>query len=49
MKAIMGVVVPTPGEVLYEGRSLAGVSVAERCGAVSRRCSKPAAFFRASP
>ena len=30
MKAIMGVVVPTCGEVLYEGRSLAGVSVAER-------------------
>ena len=30
MKAIMGVVVPTRGEVLYEGRSLAGVSVAER-------------------
>jgi branched-chain amino acid transport system ATP-binding protein len=30
MKAIMGVVVPTRGEVRYRGRSLAGVSVAER-------------------
>ncbi len=30
MKAIMGVVVPTRGEVLYEGQSLAGVSIAER-------------------
>lgn len=30
MKAIMGVVVPSAGEVLYEGRSLRGVSVAER-------------------
>src|SRR6201982_3571186 len=30
MKAIMGVVAPTRGEVLYEGRSLAGVSIAER-------------------
>ena len=30
MKAIMGVVVPTRDEVLYEGRSLAGVSIAER-------------------
>src|SRR5262249_40549107 len=30
MKAIMGVVAPTRGEVCYEGRSLAGVSVAER-------------------
>ena len=30
MKAIMGVVVPTRGEVRYQGCSLAGVSVAER-------------------
>ena len=30
MKAIMGVVVPTRGDVRYEGRSLAGVSIAER-------------------
>jgi branched-chain amino acid transport system ATP-binding protein len=30
MKAIMGVVVPTRGEVIYEGKSLKGVSVAER-------------------
>ena len=30
MKAIMGVVVPTNGEVLYEGKSLRGVSIAER-------------------
>jgi branched-chain amino acid transport system ATP-binding protein len=30
MKTIMGVVLPTTGEVRYEGRSLAGVSVAER-------------------
>src|ERR1700733_2177951 len=30
MKAIMGVVVPTGGDIRYEGRSLAGVSVAER-------------------
>ncbi|HUC12355.1 MAG TPA: ATP-binding cassette domain-containing protein, partial [Stellaceae bacterium] len=30
MKAIMGIVRPTRGEVLYEGRSLAGVSTAER-------------------
>ena len=30
MKTIMGVVQPTRGEVLFEGRSLAGVSVAER-------------------
>jgi branched-chain amino acid transport system ATP-binding protein len=30
MKAIMGVVVPTRGDILYEGSSLAGVSVAER-------------------
>jgi branched-chain amino acid transport system ATP-binding protein len=30
MKAIMGVVVPTHGDVVYEGKSLKGVSVAER-------------------
>ena len=30
MKAIMGVVVPARGEVIFEGRSLKGVSVAER-------------------
>jgi branched-chain amino acid transport system ATP-binding protein len=30
MKAIMGVVVPARGDVLFEGRSLKGVSVAER-------------------
>ncbi|MGA8399124.1 MAG: ABC transporter ATP-binding protein [Stellaceae bacterium] len=30
MKAIMGVVVPTRGDVVYEGRSLKEVSVAER-------------------
>jgi branched-chain amino acid transport system ATP-binding protein len=30
MKAIMGVVLPTRGEVLYQGRSLRGVSIAER-------------------
>src|SRR6185437_7160187 len=30
MKAIMGVVVPTNGDVLYEGKSLKGVSIAER-------------------
>jgi branched-chain amino acid transport system ATP-binding protein len=30
MKAIMGIVVPRRGEILFEGRSLAGVSVAER-------------------
>jgi branched-chain amino acid transport system ATP-binding protein len=30
MKAIMGVVVPRRGEVLFEGQSLTGVSVAER-------------------
>ena len=30
MKAIMGIVVPSRGEVLYEGQSLKGVSVAER-------------------
>ncbi len=30
MKAIMGIVIPTRGEILYKGRSLAGVSVAER-------------------
>jgi len=30
MKAIMGVVVPTRGEILFEGRNLAGVSIAER-------------------
>jgi len=30
MKAIMGVVVPARGEVLFEGQSLNGVSVAER-------------------
>jgi branched-chain amino acid transport system ATP-binding protein len=30
MKAIMGVVMPARGDILYEGRSLAGVSVAER-------------------
>jgi branched-chain amino acid transport system ATP-binding protein len=30
MKAIMGVVVPARGDILYEGGSLAGVSVAER-------------------
>jgi branched-chain amino acid transport system ATP-binding protein len=30
MKAIMGIVVPRRGEILFEGRSLAGISVAER-------------------
>jgi branched-chain amino acid transport system ATP-binding protein len=30
MKAIMGIVVPSVGDIRYEGRSLAGVSVAER-------------------
>src|SRR5262249_39602741 len=30
MKAIMGVVVPTRGDILFEGQSLAGVAVAER-------------------
>jgi branched-chain amino acid transport system ATP-binding protein len=30
MKAIMGVVVPARGDVVYEGRSLKGISVAER-------------------
>jgi branched-chain amino acid transport system ATP-binding protein len=30
MKAIMGVVVPARGEIMFEGRSLAGVSIAER-------------------
>jgi branched-chain amino acid transport system ATP-binding protein len=30
MKAIMGIVRPTQGDVLYEGQSLAGVSTAER-------------------
>jgi branched-chain amino acid transport system ATP-binding protein len=30
MKAIMGSVRPTSGEILYEGKSLAGVSIAER-------------------
>ncbi len=30
MKAIMGVVRPTRGDILYEGKSLAGVSTAER-------------------
>src|SRR5271154_987733 len=30
MKTIMGVVVPTSGEIIYDGSSLAGVSVAER-------------------
>ena len=30
MKAIMGIVAPTSGDIRYEGRSLAGVSVAER-------------------
>src|SRR5579862_9783269 len=30
MKAIMGVVLPTRGEVLYQGRSPRGVSIAER-------------------
>jgi len=30
MKAIMGIVVPARGDIVYEGKSLAGVSVAER-------------------
>jgi branched-chain amino acid transport system ATP-binding protein len=30
MKSIMGVVVPTRGEILFDGKSLAGISVAER-------------------
>src|SRR5205823_8123180 len=30
MKTIMGVVVPTSGEIRFDGRSLTGVSVAER-------------------
>jgi branched-chain amino acid transport system ATP-binding protein len=30
MKTIMGVVVPSSGQILFQGRSLAGVSIAER-------------------
>ena len=30
MKVIMGVVLPSRGDILYEGKSLAGVSIAER-------------------
>jgi branched-chain amino acid transport system ATP-binding protein len=30
MKAIMGIVVPARGDILYEGKSLAGISIAER-------------------
>src|SRR5260370_1877779 len=30
MKAIMGIVLPTRGDILFQGRSLAGVSIAER-------------------
>jgi len=30
MKAIMGVVLPARGDIVYEGQSLAGVSIAER-------------------
>ena len=30
MKAIMGIVVPARGEIVYQGQSLAGISVAER-------------------
>ena len=30
MKAIMGIVVPARGDIVYEGQSLAGISVAER-------------------
>ena len=30
MKTIMGVIVPTSGEIVFDGKSLAGVSVAER-------------------
>jgi branched-chain amino acid transport system ATP-binding protein len=30
MKAIMGVVVPTRGDILFEGSSLSGISIAER-------------------
>ena len=30
MKAIMGIVLPSRGEILYDGRSLNGVSTAER-------------------
>ena len=30
MKAIMGIVVPTRGDIVYQGQSLAGISVAER-------------------
>jgi branched-chain amino acid transport system ATP-binding protein len=30
MKAIMGIVVPAQGDILFEGQSLSGVSVAER-------------------
>src|ERR1700676_2563818 len=30
MKAIMGVVVPARGDILFEGQSLTGISVAER-------------------
>src|SRR5689334_24029333 len=30
MKAIMGIVVPARGDIVYQGQSLAGISVAER-------------------
>ena len=46
MKTIMGLVVPTPGKVLYEGSSSPGSASPSGCAAASRRCSKRAACFR---
>ncbi len=47
MKAIMGTVTPTRGEILFEAQSLRKSAPPSGCGAASPRCSRRAGCSRA--